>query len=90
MVDILYIYWLARNAECIFVKHLLSNIQIQEIWVWLVVYIILSLFHTYLVGFACVWYKYSSLPPAVALVAADRPEQHVGCGLAALSPLFDV
>ncbi len=44
----------------------------------------------YLVGFVGVGYEHTALPPAVALMTADRPEQDISQALAAFSALFDV
>lgn len=46
--------------------------------------------YTHLVGFAWMWDQHTGLPPAVALMSADGPEQHVGCFTAALVTLLDV
>lgn len=49
-----------------------------------------TLSYTHLVGFAWMWDQHPGLPPAVALMSADGPEQHVGCVTAALVALLDV
>lgn len=44
----------------------------------------------YLVGFIRMRYQHSPLPPTVALVTADSPQQHISCALTALSALLNV
>lgn len=36
------------------------------------------------------WDQHTGLPPAVTLMSADGPEEHVGCFTATLVPLLDV
>lgn len=37
----------------------------------------LIFFFQYLIGFIGVWYEHAALPPTVALMTADRPEQDI-------------
>lgn len=44
----------------------------------------------YLIGFVGAWHKDTTFPPAVALVATDRPQQDVSRSVNCLFALFDV